>query len=743
MGRRTRCLATSLAVLVAVLSMSRRGGAAQDFLSKIGVLLGRPVGSFVEAVTTPTLENVEGSGHRLVEDVDNRLSGQIGRLGKEAQARIEQVDAVAKDRLSQADAIMAARIVQVDASANRLVEKSLGELDEISRKRVDQAARAGSGLIKQVDGVAQQRLAQADGILQERIEQVRGAAQASIAQVDDALAARIEQLDEVAERRIGTLDVVATKQGLNIEGTLLKVAALAAMLVFLVVIFRYLFTEAPALWNELKASDLTTTRRVASVAATSSRWIGLRLVVALVGIAGLYWLSTFLPLGARRNAERLADVHEKALAASVRALDFTRVRYHAAQLAVLAPERDRRHRALALKSELVRTVFTGLGLLRRAEGVRQVAADLEQVEAAYREAFGDDREEPDASIVKGYVTWQLATSRDNEYDAVEHCVRALETKVPEDWPVLLRPLAINYLRSYLDRPLPPSTGEGRTYTLEQLQAVLAKVDKEESVLPPLQHVLVYDGLVRELDAASADAYLSMLDDHAEYLLARKGLGAQREPKLADSEAGLSPAQRSVLEAKRRRQEHAGQVIAAWRRFDDRLRTDPWLAGTATALSAFTLNDAPLTQALWFQVRPDAPDLPARLATIKDPVLKAQIAPLRIAWARRLVNPLGENLRRVIPYEEAERFARFEEQTAAFGSAYVGYRVASRSGAAARDLGPLRASAAVGAARLGLFRHGQDGRRSPYATDILAQAPAAAPERREVDELLRTRSLRLL
>src|SRR5262245_29191734 len=443
---RTSRLATALAALLAVASLSPRPAGAEDFLVKIGRLLGKPFGSFVEAVTSPTLENVEGTGHRLVEDVDTRLSGQMDRLGKEAKARIEQVDAVAQDRLAQADAIMAARIVQVDASANRLVEKSLGEVDEISRKRVEQAAQAGSALIKQVDAAAQQRLNQADKILEERIEQVRGAAQASIAQVDDALAARIEQLDEVAERRIGTLDVVATKQGMNIEGSLLKIAALAALLVFLVVIFRFLFTEAPALWAKIRGEQPTTGRAVVAATAASSKWIAVRAVVALIGIGGLYWLSTFLPLGPRRNAERLVAVHEKALQASVRALDFTRVRYHAAQLTVLAPESDRPHRALALKAGLVRSVFTGLGLLHRPEGVRQVAADLEQVEAAYREAFDDPKkEEPDVQIVKGYVLWQLANSRDNEYDAVELCARALETEVPKDWPVLLRPLAINYL----------------------------------------------------------------------------------------------------------------------------------------------------------------------------------------------------------------------------------------------------------------------------------------------------------
>ena len=168
---RTRPLATALALLVALVSTSRPGAAAQGFLSRIGRLLGRPVGSFVEAVTSPTLENVEGGGHRLIADVDTRLSGQIDQLGKQAKERIEQVDAVAQDRLAQADSIMAARIVQVDASANRLVEKSLGEVDEISRKRIEQAAQAGGALIKQVDGAAQARLDQADRILQERIEQ--------------------------------------------------------------------------------------------------------------------------------------------------------------------------------------------------------------------------------------------------------------------------------------------------------------------------------------------------------------------------------------------------------------------------------------------------------------------------------------------------------------------------------------------------------------------------------------------
>jgi hypothetical protein len=129
-----------------------------------------------------------------------------------------------------------------------------------------------------LDGRAKQRLEQADTILEARIGQVNEAVQQSIVRADGAVEARIAQLDELTGRRLGNVDVIATKQSLNIEGSLLKVAALVALSVFLVFVLREISRDIDAYYDQI---DKPTSRVRSAVGATGHvlKGVAKRLVV--------------------------------------------------------------------------------------------------------------------------------------------------------------------------------------------------------------------------------------------------------------------------------------------------------------------------------------------------------------------------------------------------------------------------------------------------------------------------------
>jgi hypothetical protein len=724
------------AVAVALLLLTPAADAGWNPLKA----LGHAAGTFVDGAITPTLENAEASGHRLIGDVDDRLGRRIDAAGdrlddalaqadRSAEARVAQVNVVARDRLTQSDSILTARIAQIDVAGNALVDKSLGRLDRISRERIDQAARESNKLVTRLDDVTQRRLAQADAILEARITQVHEAVQASISQADEAIEQRLQQLDEMAERRIGSLDVVATKQGLSFEGTFLKGAALAAMLAFLVIAFRYILKEAPLQWREL--SGQTFRKRLLIVSAYLSTGVGARLLAALAGVGVLSLLAVLLPIGPRNDALKLTSFHADGLESSLSAFDFTRVRYHAAQLSILAPEQETRHRALLLKAELIRALFTRPSLLRRTDGLRHVMTEVARAESAFRAARKDDSalpaDDPDLLVLKGYILWQVAGTKEDEYEAVTFCARALEigqqSAVSRPATALLRPLAVNYVRSYLYRPLPFDAeleGLDHRYDAARLWAI-ADAAGETPEFAPLQHLLEYDRLVAELDRGSSAAYLAMLEAQAE---------VEAAVTRRDAPAAAT--------ARAQRGEQARAVIESWRAFDERLRTNPWLAGTSSMLAVFTLNDAVLSQALWFEANPDDPRRAPRITREPRPQVRAQMAPIRIEWARRLVNPLGQNVRRVVQYEEAERFRRFEDDAAEFQDAFVDYQAARAD--ASTDAESRRRRAAVGSARLGLYA-GEGRTRAALAVRILGPGPALQQE--DVKGALLTRRLRFL
>jgi hypothetical protein len=657
-----------LAVLGLIGSVPASGGGG--VLGAIGRLVGRPAGGFVEAVSKPTLDNVEASGHRLVEDVDQRLEARIEQADDAVQEALDDADRVIEARIGQVDVVMAARISQIDASASILVERSLGELDVISRARIEEATAGAQAVVRDLDDAGRKRIEQADQVLEARIAQVDGMVEQAIHRADAAAAARIEQLDLVAERRLGNLDVIASKQTLLVEGSLLKVAALAAMLAFLVLGIWPVLRDAQLPWTELRLARTMGARArvVLGLVRASAAWCAIRIAGVVAVAAILFGLSRTLPLGSAEAIDRLTAMHEEAQRRGLDAFDLAGVQYHTAQLAILDPRRQHCHRGVLLKAELLSDVFARGGWSFREEGLRAVSDDLARLEWAADPACGAGPSDPDVLVAQAHVLWQAAADRAVELEAAQLCAQALTG--PDGADFRLRGLALHYLRAFL-WDAPPG--------MDREVAELRAADDPDALADfrPLQASLAFDRLAASLSESASDAYVALLDAQAR----------------VESASGSE-----VTEALRVRAGAAEAVISAWRAFDAGLVGDPAIAGSrSVAMGALALDDAPLSQALWYAASPADVGRAPRAREVADAGLRARIAPVRIAWARRYLGPLGETTRRVVGFEEARRYLAFEDRAAAFQAAYVEWRKAGD------DATPARAQAAAcGAARMGLY-----------------------------------------
>src|SRR5215831_3808861 len=695
-----------------------------------GSIIGAPFGGAIEAAVTPTIQGVEGSGHRLIQDLDERLANT-------ARGLLERTDATLAARLDQVDDKLAARILQVGRTGDELVDRSLGQVDEISRKRIQQAARAGKEMIRELETGVQKDLATVDDILRRRSDQLEQIVSRSVAQVDQVVAARIDQADEALGRRIGNVDVLLTKKELNVEGAVVRIGGILAAVGLLAFLFWRAWVETNAALDSALGLDENKYRHVFAQVA---RRFGLQLALAAVAAGGLYFVSHRLTMGPRHRQQELLAVHDKALRSSLAALNFTGVRYHASQLELLDQDDKsaKAHRGLALKSELLRAALTRPTLLRSPDGVRELVRAVNEVESTL------DEPDPDVQTIKAYVLWQIGATRDAEYRSAVLCMQALSMP-GSDRPgrFLLQPLARHYLALFLDNPSAPApTVEGETTpSIDELRAARSVTTSPSppSVFVPLQHVFAYDSLAEELDRSSTNAYVAMIEAHADFLAARAAL-----PVKPTAAAKLpSPQHEAMVAARERRRQHAREVIDAWSRFDEGLQSSEWLAGNTSVLAAFELNDAVLTQALWFDLQPDTSELPPLLGaegkSRLSPSVRAQIAPLRVAWARRYAAMMGSNVRDVLSFEEAQRFIDYQRGASNFASATVEFLLARKNAPGDPDLQAKAERAALAAAKLGLYV-GAAGQRIPYAQKLLEGRASHLP-RRTQDEIRNAYQLR--
>jgi hypothetical protein len=682
-------------------------------------------GSFVEAATTPLIRNAELAGRRVLSEADAAIGRNLDRAETITTRLVAESDRLVADSLAKIDRSVEARIVQVTTIADGLIDESFGRLDRaigridaIARTRIEQVRRVAGDLITRADQTAIKLLERGDAILGRRLEEVRAVVETSIEAVDRIAEARIEQLDELAARGIGTLDVLGTKQSLALESTVLRVAALLGLVGFLGFVLWRLFVEVTTQWNAVLAAPTRT--RMRRVLVRGLPRFAIQLVLAAAGAGGLYLLSGWLPTGARdRAAQQVAD-HERALHAAFDAYDFRAVRYELAQLEVLRPPSLPAARAVARKSALFERVFLRPGALQSLQGVREIMHETLEVERL----VGPD--DPDLLVVQAFVLWQVGSTRHDELEAAALCARALRVAARPGTRFHLAGLARNYVTAFLHDPYEVAGGNGLTEALATVRAIAADApppaggDAEDT---RFQHVITFNTLLAELDAASSHGFAAMIAAHAEVVVAARGRKrGQPEPTAAAA-------------ARDRRTAAAGEVIAAWQRFDEQVAASPWLADDPIVLNVFTLNDVVLSHALYFQLRPETAELPGAFlgpaaAAIADPRLRLQIAPIRVAWARRYAEMLGPNARELVAFEESRRFGELEETTRAYEAAYVDFIAATRAPAvpAAALTGKAR-TAITAAARLGLYRT-EGGRRvleAAHLVGLYRTASGHAPE----------------
>jgi hypothetical protein len=105
---------------------------------RAGRAIGGVAGGFVESAAAPTIRNAEASGRRLIVDVEGSLGRQIDHAGGVASKLVGEVDKSLGDKLEKVDRSLEARIVQVNVTADEIVDRAFGRLDQ-SIGRIDAA----------------------------------------------------------------------------------------------------------------------------------------------------------------------------------------------------------------------------------------------------------------------------------------------------------------------------------------------------------------------------------------------------------------------------------------------------------------------------------------------------------------------------------------------------------------------------------------------------------------------------
>lgn len=704
-------------VVLALLAATPSATAQDKGRNSVPAALGRVAAPFISAAAQPTLDRAEDGLHRVLADANAALEGRLGQVDSIVGRALDQADTVVDGAIGHADVVMAARIAQVDASADALVSKSLGGLDDISRKSIERATAGGQRIVRDLNGAARDRIDQADRVLEARIVQLDDAVNDALDHANQALEDRIDQVDQVAERRLGNLDVIASKQTLLIEGSLLKVASLVAALGMLV------FGVWPALRDRAKIQDALAARR----GDPGSRWThvldcgwwwGSRGVAAATVVVVLGLGARYLPLGSRIEVERLKRVHADGMEAALATFDANGVRYHAAQLTILDPSGEYCGQLGLLKADLFADVFER-GAASPIARSGAVERDLERIDAyrwspaprpvqalhAWEQQLCDlvlphdplpkcgAGNDPDVLVAEAHYRWQAAATRADELAAAKLAAEALALD-PAWFP--LSGLAVHYIRVFLHDP-PPGTDSA---DLERLRA--AEHGRPAAEFRPFGSTLAFDALVMALEDKASPAYLAMLD-------------AQAEVERLDTKEGRARTDSGLAAARLVRTEAAQEMIAAWSEFDRMLgsKIEP-----STALGALELNDAPLVQALWYAARPESNSLAPRIEDVKEVGTRARMAPVRIEWARRYVDPLPPRTRQVVGFEEARRFVENEGVAEEFQQAYVAWRGAPSVETATR--------AACAGAELGIYT-GTDQGRTALSTSLLPDDHAGSTD----------------
>jgi hypothetical protein len=698
---------------------------------------GQSFGSgLADSLATPTINKLERSGHNLVSDVNAKLEQRIDQFGGTLAGTVGKLDSLAEARLDQTDTILTARIAQLGVAANMAASTAIGGLDQVAKRRIAQLEQSGSRLIDQLGEERKKTLDHVDQVLHDRIGQLDQVVAQSLDDVDEILRERIDQLDDVAERRLGSADLMVTKQAVALENSLLRIGAVLAALVFLVYVFKELYRDFFKFWDEHRQGGDKGPKRIGLAALKAAGFVALRVSVAAICIGALF-LYMKEPSTSRARLDGLIAENEKSFDKSRASLDFSRVRFYASQLSLLEPDETKRdyYRYEARKYELVRAVLSRPTLLQKPQGIRNVVGEIRALERA-------TDPDPDLVALQAYVSFrvtQSSTTRHGEVEAAELAEKALLLAAqPNTAVVVLKPLAAAVLRALLEDPVP---GSSVSTHFDKLRASLDSAGP--APFAPLESASVFDEAVAKLNEKSSNAFIAMLEAHAKSVLAAKALkGKQKRPVLSTTgEPTTTPAlteqEKAVAAALKARLDAARRVIQAWTEFDAELVANERLADSNVVFAVFGLNDAVLSQALWFEGDPNTA-VPAPAIEAAPLRMRIHMTPVRVEWSRRYGQSLGRGTSWMFGFQEAERFKRYQTRVRAFVDAFVDLRTNPGDDGRTEE---RRRAAALAAAELGIYQ-GARGKRRALGLDLLGQG--AAPDARSaVVEAYQSRQLRFL
>jgi hypothetical protein len=626
-----------------------------------------------------------------------RVEGIAARLLSDAKGKVD-------DSVAQLDHGLEARILQIKTGADDSVTRAMGQVDTTLKRNIARLEGTGTRLIANTGAELRRSIDHFDERLRQRSADIERIGHDLLGHADNVLEARISQLDELASRQLGNVDVIATKQRIALEKSAIQVITIAGVIVFVVFALKRMFHA----YSELKNTNELKRARGAARTALLARRLGPTLagpiMAALAGVLVLFALYNWLPLGAAREARELTQLHQRELAASAARFDYAGARFHASHIVYLDPQQAALATARAEKVGLLRDLAYRPTLLV----ARNSVLAFEQRVNAVASLLGPGPD-PDILVMRALIRWQTGATRADEHVAASQAARALRL-APRGFA--LAPLARSCIATFLDAPhVPESAGLGRdSAPLDELRAALADTPLDPGP-SPFSSAVELSRMMRDLERTSNAHYVAMIEAHAA-ALAWSRSHLQRDARLVELLA--------------LRTQHAKSISDAWTAFDTQLTNTPQLNGPLV-LDVFHLNDAVLTRARWLLAEPDRLLTPGRLEELPSTAaslgLRLELAPARVAWARRYDALLAGPLRQVVEFEETERFRTWERWCIEFEQAMV----ARASAPSPDEETAARWRLVVASSALALYIDSKDGRIA-YARSVgqgLSKLPPAA------------------